>query len=144
MDRNKFKATLYVAIILVVVIIIMGLLSGCGHVESDTYDFEVTLHWTAVGDDGVSGTASSYDIRYSTEFIDADNWDDATQLEGEPVPMVSGTLESWTFTISVESEVTYYFAMIACDEVSNCGIISNNTVRTTPDVFPPSQITDLH
>ncbi len=34
----------------------------------------VALSWTAPGDDGATGTASSYDIRYSTSTITAGNW----------------------------------------------------------------------
>lgn len=35
----------------------------------------VNLSWTAPGDDGNIGTASSYDIRYSTSIINESNWE---------------------------------------------------------------------
>ena len=41
---------------------------------------EIDLTWTAPGDDNVTGTATSYDIRYSTETITSANWDEAVQL----------------------------------------------------------------
>lgn len=38
----------------------------------------VTLKWTAPGDDGNTGTATTYDIRYSKNPITEANWGDAT------------------------------------------------------------------
>src|SRR5262249_45161145 len=48
-----------------------------------------SLRWTAVGDDSLTGTATTYDIRYSALPITAANWSTATQVSGEPVPAVS-------------------------------------------------------
>ena len=38
--------------------------------ETDT---NLTLNWTAPGDDGSTGTATSYDLRYSTTPISNDS-----------------------------------------------------------------------
>ena len=38
------------------------------------YATAVKLTWTAPGDDGTVGTATSYDVRYSTGVINAGNW----------------------------------------------------------------------
>ena len=43
-----------------------------------------------------SGTAATYDIRYSTSTINEGNWASATQASGEPAPRVAGTGESLT------------------------------------------------
>ena len=52
----------------------------------------VTLSWTAPGDSGSTGTATSYDIRYRTGGAVTDgNWASATQVTGEPTPAVAGT-----------------------------------------------------
>ncbi len=40
----------------------------------------VQLNWTAPGDDGNTGTATTYDIRYSTSAITAGNFSSATQV----------------------------------------------------------------
>ena len=53
----------------------------------------VTLSWTAPGDDGDRGTASSYDVRYATGPITEDNWESASRAEGEPSPMAAGQTE---------------------------------------------------
>jgi len=40
------------------------------------------LTWTAPGDDGNTGTAAQYDIRYSTSTITVSNWSSAGQMSG--------------------------------------------------------------
>jgi len=86
----------------------------------------VTLSWTSVGDDGTTGTATSYDIRYLANTpITANNWSNATQCSGEPSPQASGNYE--TFVVpNLISNMTYYFAVIVCDEIPNWSGISNS------------------
>jgi len=86
----------------------------------------ITLTWTAPGDDGDVGTASEYDIRYSTEIINEENWDSATQVVGEPAPGPAGTQEIFTVT-GLSTDTTYYFAMETADEVPNWSGLSNVT-----------------
>ncbi|MFH2048602.1 MAG: hypothetical protein ABIJ12_04060 [bacterium] len=83
-----------------------------------------TLRWTATGDDGYSGQATVYDIRYSLSTITEANWANATKVTGLPVPKMSGSEE--TFTVAdLSSSTTYYFAIKAADEVFNWSVISN-------------------
>ena len=57
----------------------------------------ITLTWTAPGDDGSTGTAASYDIRYRTGgAVNDSNWATATQVSGEPAPAAAGTSQSMT------------------------------------------------
>ncbi len=84
----------------------------------------ITLTWTAPGDDGSSGTASSYDIRYSTGSITDENWSEATQVSGEPVPLAAGTAQSMT-VIGLAADTTYFFALKTADEVPNTAALSN-------------------
>jgi len=84
----------------------------------------IQLTWTAPGDDGATGTASSYDVRYSTSSIDEGNWAAATQATGEPAPQVAGSAESFTVT-GLSAETTYYFAIKTSDEVPNESGLSN-------------------
>ncbi len=86
----------------------------------------VMLMWTAPGDDGNEGTASEYDIRYSTSPITEDNWDSATQCIGEPVPQPAGSIESFVVTgLAAGTTTTYYFALKPADEVPNWSALSN-------------------
>jgi len=98
----------------------------------------VNLSWTAPGDDGNSGTASSYDIRYSTVSIDDSNWGSATQISGEPNPSSAGSSESMTIS-GLSSSTTYYFAIKTSDEVPNISGLSNVASATTLPPPPPPQ-----
>jgi len=90
----------------------------------------IDLSWTAPGDDGNSGTAASYDIRYSTEPISEQNWDSAIQITGEPTPAQAGSSQSMTVS-GLTSGTTYYFAIKTSDEASNISRISNVASLTT-------------
>ena len=105
----------------------------------------VTLNWTAPGDDGNAGTATSYQMRYSTTPVGADTlswWNAATALTGLPAPQIAGSAETFT-TPPLPVGATYYFVMIACDEVPNCSGFSDVAVKTLSDTVPPSAVTDL-
>ncbi len=90
----------------------------------------LTVSWTAPGDDGTSGTATTYDIRYSTSSINESNWASATQVSGEPAPAASGTNQNMTVS-GLSSSTTYYFAMKTADEVPNWSSLSNIASGTT-------------
>ncbi|MFC1598316.1 fibronectin type III domain-containing protein [Patescibacteria group bacterium] len=105
----------------------------------------VDLDWTAPGDDGNSGTATTYDVRYSTATIDEGNWAAATPATGEPSPSIAGSAESMTVS-GLTASTTYYFAIKTNDEVPNVSAISNVPSATTsaiPDTTPPADVSDL-
>ena len=105
---------------------------------------EVTLTWTAPGDDGDVGTASEYDLRYSESLITDANWDQAVQVSGLPSPQSSGSSESFTVT-GLNPGTTYYFALKAADEMLNWSSLSNVVSATTDqEQIAPAQVTDLH
>lgn len=102
----------------------------------------IPLTWTAPGDDGNTGTAASYDVRYSTATITEVNWASATQATGEPSPGVAGTAQSFTVS-GLSSNTSYYFALKTSDEVPNISGLSNVVSATTAagaggDTTPPS------
>lgn len=110
--------------------------------SSASTDTSVTLSWVATGDDSLSGTATSYDVRYSTSPITSANWASATQASGEPAPAAPGTTQ--TFKVNGLSRQTqYYFAAKVADEAGNTSALSNVLSVTTPDTKPPAAITDL-
>ena len=103
----------------------------------------VRLNWVAPGDDGNSGTATTYDIRYSTSPIGNEtDWDSATAVTGEPTPLVAGTAQSYTVT-GLDIETSYYFAIKTSDEVPNWSAISNVANSATVDDMPPASVNDL-
>jgi hypothetical protein len=109
---------------------------------SATTDTTATLSWSAVGDDSLTGTASSYDVRYATSPITAANWAAATQASGEPAPAAAGTPQSFVVR-NLSRQATYYFAVKASDEAGHASALSNVPSATTPDTMAPAAITNL-
>ncbi|TSC62576.1 MAG: hypothetical protein G01um101448_27 [Parcubacteria group bacterium Gr01-1014_48] len=93
----------------------------------------IKLIWTAPGDDGNTGAATSYDVRYSTSAITESNWASATAASGEPTPQAAGLSESFTIG-SLTSGTGYYFVLKTADESSNTSTISNIAGATTTAV----------
>ncbi|MDH4158090.1 MAG: fibronectin type III domain-containing protein [candidate division Zixibacteria bacterium] len=103
----------------------------------------ITLTWTAPGDDGNTGQAMQYDLRYSTSLITEQNWAAATVVTGLPAPQPAGSEESFTVT-GLQPGTVYYFAIKAADEVPNWSALSNVISQSTaPENLPPAIIADL-
>jgi hypothetical protein len=102
----------------------------------------VSVRWTAPGDDGTTGTATSYDVRYSTTAITSSNWATATQASGEPTPGAAGTIQNFTIS-GLAGSRTYYVAVRAMDEVGNIAALSNVVNGTTLDNIAPAPVRDL-
>ena len=102
-----------------------------------------SLSWTAPGNDGNTGTASSYDMRYSTSPINNDSsWASAIQATGEPAPAIAGTSQSMTVA-GLSPTTTYYFTIKASDGANNVSPLSNTPTGTTtavPDTTAPTSI----
>ena len=97
----------------------------------------ITLTWIATGDDGTTGTATRYDVRYLVNVpITEENWDTATQAQGEPFPQPSGSTETFTVT-GLSGETTYFLALKVADEVPNWSDLSNVVFETTLEPPPP-------
>jgi hypothetical protein len=102
----------------------------------------ISVSWTAPGDDNNTGTATSYDIRYSTSVITEGNWASATQVVGEPTPLVAGSAQSFTVT-GLSNQTTYFIALKTSDEVPNISALSNVVSTSTLDIVAPSAISNL-
>jgi len=88
------------------------------------------LNWTAVGDDGMSGRASQYDVRYSTTAYSGANWQYGIPFDAGLEPSDSGTPETVRVT-GLTSDRTYYFALRTADERPNWAAWSNVASITT-------------
>jgi hypothetical protein len=105
----------------------------------------VSLSWTATGDDGQSGTASGYELRWSNAVITAANFTSATPVPWMPLPAAPGTPQSKTVTNLPTGQPTY-FAIRVADERSNWSPISNVVTAVTgtgSDLTPPAALTDF-
>ncbi len=109
---------------------------------SSVTDTSATLAWTAVGDDSLTGTATSYEVRYSTAPITIANFASATAVTGVPVPAASGTAQS-VVVRNLARQVTYYFALRTTDDAGNPSALSNVPSTTTTDTMAPAAIRNL-
>lgn len=105
-------------------------------------DTTATLAWNATGDDSLTGTAASYDIRYSTAPITLANWGAASQVTGEPAPAAPGSLQTYQVR-GLARQTQYYFAIRVADDAGNPSAVSNVPSATTLDTMPPASIRDL-
>ncbi len=103
------------------------------------------LTWTCVGDDGNTGTAYAYDMRYSTTAIEDDqDFASAAEASQEPDPGPAGTPDA-TRVSGLAPSADYWFALKVSDESSNISDLSNIAPGRTedPDVEPPTPPSDL-
>lgn len=91
----------------------------------------VTLAWTAPGDDGDTGTASQYDIRYSGAPVTEGNWETGTLATTEPDPAVAGSVQH--AIIDTGGKANFYFALKTADEASNWSGLSNVIMASVED-----------
>ncbi len=99
-----------------------------------------TFYWTAPGDNGDRGTATTYDLRFSFDPITDQNFDEASQVGNMPAPSEAGTNEVVQLVASETVEV--YLGMKVLDEVGNESPLSNVIfVRFGDD--PPTAPTGL-
>ena len=105
----------------------------------------VLLNWTAPGDNGQTGAVAAYDLRYSTQPINAGNFAAATPVSTEPAILPAGSAQSYGL-LGLSASTPYYFALKARDAANNWSAISNLPTATTTatDVLAPARITDLH
>jgi hypothetical protein len=121
-------------------------------VPADAQVPNVTLTWTAPGDDGTTGTATAYEMRWSATKPDTTTaakfdtwWSGATVVNGLPLPAVAGASQSVTITPTGgwASGKTYYFVLRAADEVPNWSVYSNAAWKAVTDTIRPAGCTDL-
>ncbi|MCC7202839.1 MAG: putative Ig domain-containing protein [Nitrospirae bacterium] len=90
-------------------------------------DTSVLLMWSAPSDDGMSGTAALYDLRYlecSASSVLADGeWDRAIEVTGEQRPQ-KGVLQTYTMT-GLEAGRTYCIAIKSVDSSGHVSPVSN-------------------
>jgi len=103
----------------------------------------ITLIWTAPGDDGTTGSAARYDIRFNTQPItDELTWMLSTTLDGGPLPEAAGTIQSMVVSLDdlpIGSPV--YFAIKGVDRAGNESTLSNSSYGWT--IFKPSTDTRI-
>jgi len=113
---------------------------------ADTLATSFLLTWTAPGDDGLIGQATTYEIRYSLNPITSGNFSSAAIAPNPPFPASPGTTENYLL-LGLAEDTRYYVALLTRDEFNNTSGLSNvvtaYTLSSTPDTTPPAAIIDL-
>ncbi|UCG50748.1 MAG: hypothetical protein JSW58_11125 [Candidatus Latescibacterota bacterium] len=105
----------------------------------------LALAWTAPGDDGDEGRAARYEICLSKSPITNENWEDATPLDPDivPVPKPGGHVETIVVQ-DLDSSTRYYFALKTIDDADNESGLSNCVSEMTlAEAYPPADVADL-
>lgn len=103
----------------------------------------VTVSFNAVGDDSLTGTAATYDVRWSTSAITALNFSAATHVtSGVPAPAAPGTAQQVTIT-GLDRSQDLYVAVRVADWAGNVSAVSNSVLfahllDTAPPATPSS------
>ncbi len=100
-------------------------------------DGSIRLAWTAPGDDGSSGTASYYIIKYSTSPISESNFPLIQTAPNPPTPLSAGSNQTYTLN-NLTSGEQYYFAIKTYDEENNESAISNVAVGLPGGIPTPT------
>ncbi|MFH1897498.1 MAG: fibronectin type III domain-containing protein [Candidatus Desantisbacteria bacterium] len=95
----------------------------------------ITLNWSISGDDGNTGTASWYHIRYATALANVVDY-------GIQLPLLAGNAGSCTIT-GFAPETTYYFIIQASDDVWNTSAPSLVATGTTAKLTKHQPILSL-
>ena len=91
----------------------------------------VQLSWLAVGDDGLLGTASAYDLRYATSPITEATFGSATPVT-VGTPKASGSAESAAVG-GLSASTLYYFALQVLDDAGNSSFATTSATTTSTD-----------
>ncbi|MDZ7798769.1 MAG: FG-GAP-like repeat-containing protein [Patescibacteria group bacterium] len=135
--QKIFQGTCYSVGVIAVISSVIFYVAGFVALPADTQNYivsqssnSVTLKWTAPGDDGAIGQATTYDIRYALSSITEENWDQATPINNSPQPSIAGTGENFTVS-GLSANTLYYFAIKTADENNNWSGISNVASKKT-------------
>lgn len=102
---------------------------------------QVTLAWTATGDDGAEGRADAYDLRSASVPVTESSWDSSQVLPIALEPKAAGEREE--FEVPSPPDGTWYFALRARDEAGNSSPVSNTVRAEVADAVAPAAVSDL-
>lgn len=103
---------------------------------------EVVLTWSATGNDGHTGRAEKYVVKYSSHQIDESSWDSAIVVQNEIVPKEPSERENFTLSDLTPGEI-FYFAIKVSDGASLSQISNIVSSKSQLDLGPPAVIYDL-
>jgi hypothetical protein len=102
----------------------------------------IRLKWTAPGDDDMAGRVSHYRIRTHTiPILNEDDWDEASQKNGVPVPGMSGTVEEM-IAENLNPGTWLYVTARAVDDFGNMSPLGNCIRLLVRGIDADGRITD--
>ncbi len=108
-----------------------------------TGNTSVTVSWSDVGDDSLTGNATSMQIRWATTAITEANWASATAVAGVPTPGAPGTTHQMTIG-GLDRSRDLWFAARASDDVNRqSGVNGSLMVPRMLDTAPPATPTGV-
>lgn len=111
------------------------------HVTEVNYT-SVVLEWTATGESGNIGQSGEFDIRYSTNPITEQNFNEARRGKNIPIPPPSGQHVTFRLT-DLNPAVSYYVAIKALDMFNNPSTVSAISVTTLQPPKPEAVTASL-
>jgi hypothetical protein len=140
---RRFHTRAWLALVVVLASAFVPRAAGAQSLPGGT----AVIEWEAPGDDGWSGRAARYELRYrATPVLGADTlvwWNAGTVVPGLPLPGEPGATDS-VVVADLNPSLTYYFMLRVGDEVPNWSAFSNVVVKPAwPDGIPPAVIRDL-
>lgn len=114
------------------------LIVGCSLVDTAPTQVNAERSWTVPFGDPVV-----YDGRLSLSPDSLRNHWSLCAVWPTAAPGLVGTMDTANFSITVETDTPYYFAIKSADESGNWSGISNIVVQTWADTIPPTPIGDL-
>jgi len=102
---------------------------------------DIHVSWQATGDDGNTGTATAYDLRWSTSPITTDaQFDNASPVPGTlPTPGPPGTPESFSIHLG-NCGPHKYFALKIKDDFDNLSSLTSDPYGSQPACVQPPEM----
>lgn len=143
------RARKFASVAALAALTLLGLHGGPGRALAQVNPYtSIGLEWTAGGDDGDVGRASSYEMRYGTSAPapgDTTTWWNNPSLSvpwgNLPSPKTSGLTDSTRVT-GLTPGTAYYFVLRSRDDGGNASAFSNVASATTITCDPPSASPD--
>ena len=141
------RASAYSSVVACAVVVACCAAPRAAFAQTTANDSTATLLWTAPGDDGTSGRANRYEMRYRSVAISGTDtlawWNSGTAASGLPSPGAAGVTDSVQVR-GLDPSKTWYFVLRTGDEVPNWSGWSNVAIRTPyADRIAPATIQDL-
>lgn len=139
MSHRVKSSVLFFSVLLIMSVIVVSCNVGDdtppGTIQDLSFDSATRqLRWSSPGDDGDSGVATIYDLRFSRNLeVIRDNFSNATQVMNEPGPRSAGSPQSFSIPrLDTTGTENFFFALSARDEVGSMSSPSNIVQAQAP------------